>query len=124
MTILNRNVKADLWSPQRLGLGVDRGDVPMRAGTGHLQSLTGDHQRLVGQPGPDRLDRGIWQRGQVHQGFVLDLAELTHSLGWARGLVITGHRQSVALAERAAPGLRQNPPCAGSVLAGPRHDGP
>jgi len=27
-------------------------------------------------PGPDRLNRGVWQRGQTRQGFVLDLAEL------------------------------------------------
>src|SRR5665647_1242554 len=48
---------------QRLGRGVDRGDVPVRTGTGHFQALTCDHQRLTCQRGPDRVDRGLRQRG-------------------------------------------------------------
>src|SRR5450759_3820139 len=67
----------------------------VRAGTGHLQSFTGDHQRLAGQRGPHRLDRGVWQWGQVGQRLVLDLAavtvgaaqQLADVLAWLTGLV-------------------------------------
>src|SRR5674476_1395219 len=81
---------------------MDRGDVPVRAGAGHLQSFTGDHQRLTGQRGPDRLDRGVWQRGQVGQGLVLDRCAVTVGaapqvadvLAWLTGLVDAPIRES------------------------------
>jgi hypothetical protein len=44
----------------------------MRQGTGHLQVLAGNNQRLAGQRDPHRLQRRLRQRRQVRQCLVPD----------------------------------------------------
>jgi hypothetical protein len=59
--------------PERLGLGVDRGDVPMGSCAGHGGNGGGWHERLAGQGTADHLDEVSGQVREVRNGLVLDL---------------------------------------------------